>query len=80
MGDLKKKDSLLNFELELAIDKFYNGRLIYYLSKYTSKKILNAYGIRYKGFFAIKLNDKRLYYYDWESYDNKGYNASYNMY
>lgn len=33
MGDLKKKDSLLNSELELAVDKFYNGRLIYYLSK-----------------------------------------------
>ena len=33
MGDLKKKDSLLNSELELAIDKFCNGRLICYLSK-----------------------------------------------
>ena len=38
MGDLKKKDGLLNPELELAIDKFYNGGLIYHLPRESSKK------------------------------------------
>ena len=68
MGDWKKEDGLLNSELELVTDNFFNGGLIYYLSKETSKKILNAYGIRYKGFFVRKLNDRRLYYYDWDNH------------
>ena len=38
IGDLKKKDGLLNSELELAINKFYNGGLIYYLPRESSKK------------------------------------------
>ena len=33
MCELKKKDSLLNSELELAINKFCNGGLIYYLPR-----------------------------------------------
>ena len=68
MCELKKKDSLLNSELELAINKFYNGGLIYYLPRESSKRILNVYNINYKGFFFIKLKDKRLSYYDWENY------------
>ena len=54
MGDLKKKDGLLNSELEWAINKFYNGGLIYYGPRQSSKNILNAYNINYKGFFVIK--------------------------
>ena len=38
MGDLKKKDGLLNSKLELAINKFCNGGLIYHLPKESSKK------------------------------------------
>ena len=38
MDDLKKKDGLLNSELELAINKFYNNGLIYYLPRASSKK------------------------------------------
>ena len=57
MGDLKKKDALLNSELELAINKFYNNGLIYYLPRASSKKILNAYNINYTGIFVIKLKD-----------------------
>ena len=38
MGDLKKKDGLLNSGLELAINKFYNGGLIYYLPRESKKK------------------------------------------
>ena len=68
MGDLKTKDGLRNSELELAINKFYNNGLIYYLTRESPKKILNAYNINYKGYFVIKLKDKRLYYYDWDNY------------
>ena len=64
MGDLKKKDGLLNSELELTINKFYNNGLIYYLPRASSKKILNAYNINYKGFFVINLKDNRIHYYD----------------
>ena len=68
MGDLKTKDGLQNSELELAIKKFYNNGLIYYLTRESSKKILNTYNMNYKGYFVIKLKDKRLYYYDWDNY------------
>ena len=54
MGDLKKKDDLLNSGLELAIKIFHNGGLIYYLPSESSKNILNAYNINYKGFFVVK--------------------------
>ena len=67
MGDLKKKDGLLNSELELAINKFYNNGLIYYLPRASSKKILNAYNINYTGIFVIKLKDNRIHYYDWDN-------------
>ena len=33
MGDLETKDGLQNSELELAIKKFYNNGLIYYLTR-----------------------------------------------
>ena len=62
MGDLKKRDGVLNSELELAINKFYNNGLIHYLPRASSRKILNAYNINYKGFFVIKLKDNRLHY------------------
>ena len=54
MGDLKKKDGLLNSGLELAIKIFHNAGLIYYLPRESSKNILNAYNINYKGFFVVK--------------------------
>ena len=54
MGDLKKKDGLLNSGLELAIKIFHNGGLIYYLPRESSKNILNAYNINYKGLFVVK--------------------------
>ena len=38
VGDLKKKDGSLNSGLELAINKFYNGGLIYYLPRESKKK------------------------------------------
>ena len=68
MSDLKAKDNLQNSELEVAIKKFYNNVLIYYLTREPLKKILNTYNINYKGYFVIKLKDKMLYYYDWDNY------------
>ena len=38
MSDLKTKDGLQNSELELAIKKFYNNGLIYYLTREPLKK------------------------------------------